>query len=91
MASLEGHTDSVFTLTALPDGSLVSGSTDKTLRIWKDAQCVSVLQGHAGTVSVLQWVLGCKCTVLVVSSWVYCDLVPFMRWKKGTIVNEGQF
>ena len=33
--------------------SLVSGSTDKTLRIWRDAACVSVLEGHKGTVSTL--------------------------------------
>ena len=32
--TLEGHTGSVFTLQVLPDGRIVSGSDDKTVKIW---------------------------------------------------------
>jgi len=35
VAILEGHMDCVLTLTALPDGQLVSGSLDKTIRLWR--------------------------------------------------------
>ena len=31
---LSGHTDRVFCLQALPDGRIVSGSADNTIRIW---------------------------------------------------------
>ena len=33
--TLEGHTESVFILQVLPDGTIVSGSGDKTIKIWK--------------------------------------------------------
>ena len=32
--TLEGHSDSVWSLALLPDGNLVSGSIDQTIRIW---------------------------------------------------------
>ena len=33
---IEGHTGPVNTLQVLPDGRIVSGSDDKTIRIWED-------------------------------------------------------
>ena len=52
-----GHTDvlsSILQLT-LPDGRIVSGSGDKTLRIWNPSSglCETVLQGHTSYVSSL--------------------------------------
>ncbi len=31
---LKGHTDRVRSLAVLPDGRIVSGASDKTLRVW---------------------------------------------------------
>jgi len=53
---LTGHTDSVLAIKLLPDGRLVSGSSDKTLRIWtlKVPQAEVVLRGHEATVRCLE-------------------------------------
>lgn len=53
---LEGHTDDVRALAVLPDGQIVSGSCDKTIRIWaslghgKEEIC---LKGHTSHVYAL--------------------------------------
>ncbi len=55
LAQLEGHTDDVRSLAALPQGLLASGSDDKTVRVWNVAvrTCVAELQGHTGEVCAL--------------------------------------
>lgn len=55
---LQGHTSSVTCLAESPDGSIVSGSHDNTVRVWKmgaDSQwgCQVVLQGHTSNVTCL--------------------------------------
>ena len=56
--TLAGHTNYVSCLQALPDGRIVSGSGDYTLRIWsrnKDGQWESEqLRGHTSSVRCLQ-------------------------------------
>ncbi len=54
VATLQGHTHWIRCVTLLPDGRFVSGSFDKTLKIWDPskepgAQCVATLRGHTGT------------------------------------------
>ncbi|PWN27737.1 PFU-domain-containing protein [Jaminaea rosea] len=45
--TLVGHEDNVSTLDVGPGGSyVVSGSWDKTARVWKNWQCVATLKGH---------------------------------------------
>ncbi|KAG0370161.1 WD40-repeat-containing domain protein [Gamsiella multidivaricata] len=44
--TLVGHTDNVCSLYADTDGHIVSGSWDKTAKIWRNWQCVHTLQGH---------------------------------------------
>ena len=51
VATLREHTDWISCVTLLPDGRFVSGSYDKTLKIWDPsmapgAQCVATLWGH---------------------------------------------
>lgn len=48
-----GHTDDVLCLTVIANGSLVSGSKDRTIRVWKDTECKHVLTGHSGWVTAL--------------------------------------
>jgi WD40 repeat protein len=53
---LKGHTDSVSVLAITPDGkTLVSGSRDRTVRLWDVATGVEkkVLKGHADTLKAL--------------------------------------
>jgi len=54
---LEGHTNTVFTLQALPDGRIVSGSCDNSIRIWSkqgNEWTSETLEGHTSTVYTLQ-------------------------------------
>jgi WD40 repeat protein len=48
--TLAGHTSEVHALTVLPDGKLVSGSDDTTVRVWDVAtgECVSTFQHSKG-------------------------------------------
>ncbi|TFK54682.1 phospholipase A-2-activating protein [Heliocybe sulcata] len=48
--SLIGHSDNVCTLHALADGTVISGSWDKTAKVWKDFQLAYDLKGHAHSV-----------------------------------------
>jgi WD40 repeat protein len=53
--TLEGHTKSVMALAALPNGQLVSGSSDSSIKIWDVATGAEVrtLEGHTGYVLAL--------------------------------------
>jgi phospholipase A-2-activating protein len=45
--TLLGHEDNISTLDVGPGGAyIVSGSWDKTARIWKGWECVATLKGH---------------------------------------------
>jgi len=52
---LHGHIHSVNTLALLPDGRLISGSLDKTIKLWdlKSQTCVATLTGHGKSVEAL--------------------------------------
>lgn len=43
---LEGHSENVCTITACHDGKILSGSWDKTGRVWLNQKCIFVLSGH---------------------------------------------
>ena len=58
VATLRGHTDWINCITLLPDGRFVSGSDDRTLKIWDPskepgAQCVATLRGHTGGINCI--------------------------------------
>ena len=51
---LEGHSKSVYSVAVSPDGRhIVSGSDDKTLRVWEleTGRCLHTLQGHTESVN----------------------------------------
>ncbi|KDN35239.1 WD40 repeat-like protein, partial [Tilletiaria anomala UBC 951] len=49
--TLLGHEENICSLDAGPGGSyIVSGSWDKTAKVWKDWKCVATLKGHAHAV-----------------------------------------
>lgn len=55
LARFEDHADRVLALAVLADGRLVSGSADKTIRIWDPIAGVELarLEGHEGAVTAL--------------------------------------
>ncbi len=58
-AVLSGHGGGVWSVRTSPDGrAIISGSSDKTVKIWEagTGQCVRTLKGHAG------WVLSVSCS-----------------------------
>lgn len=51
---LEGHTDWIRTLVALPQGGLASGSHDGTIRVWTDdGELLGTINSHGGCVTAL--------------------------------------
>eukprot|EP01133_Synstelium_polycarpum_P005625 gene5625-6489_t len=47
---LLGHTDTISCLSSTIDGLILSGSWDKTVRIWENGECVAVLEKHQAAV-----------------------------------------
>jgi WD40 repeat protein len=50
---LRGHTGYVFSLLARRDGTIASGSRDRSIRIWRDGAEIACLRGHDASVSAL--------------------------------------
>jgi WD40 repeat protein len=48
LMKLNGHTSTVNSLAVLPDGTLASASTDKTIKIWNTVKGIEIrtLYGH---------------------------------------------
>jgi hypothetical protein len=78
-AVLSGHGDAVYALAALPRGRLLSGSADRTLRLWapvpaaapggvRALACTAVLEGHVDFVLALA-LLGAPPCAAVSASW----------------------
>ena len=51
--TLRGHTDAILTLITMNEDILVSGSLDKTIKIWKNYQVAYTLNGHSDFVWTL--------------------------------------
>lgn len=43
IGELEGHTAYIYSLAILPNGDLVSSSEDRTVKIWRDGQCIQTI------------------------------------------------
>ena len=50
-ATLTGHTDAVISVAWSTDGTLASGSGDKTIKLWKSETNTATLTGHTACVS----------------------------------------
>ena len=86
-----GHTASVQSVSWSPDGrSALSGSLDKTVRLWEvqTGRCERVLEGHTGPVNSVSWnQIKCRCMATdaadlqqVIAAWALLP-APF----RGTI------
>jgi len=53
--TLTGHTNSVWSLAVLPDGSLASVSDDKTIKIWDTIKGIEIktLTGHTSLLLIV--------------------------------------
>ncbi|SMY23115.1 unnamed protein product [Zymoseptoria tritici ST99CH_1A5] len=43
VAALEGHTAYIYDLAILPNGDIASSSEDRTVRLWRDGQCIQTI------------------------------------------------
>jgi WD40 repeat protein len=55
LKQLTGHTNYVSTLETLPNYDLISGGTDRTIRVWRypDYNCITTLRGHTSGILCL--------------------------------------
>jgi phospholipase A-2-activating protein len=47
---LEGHGGAVLAVLVLPSGDILSGSGDKTVKLWSHGKCVRTFAGHGDSV-----------------------------------------
>lgn len=43
MGELHGHTEYIYALDILPSGDIVSSGEDRTVRIWRNAECIQTI------------------------------------------------
>lgn len=43
VAALEGHTAYIYSLAILPNGDIVSSSEDRTVKIWRNSECIQTI------------------------------------------------
>ncbi|KAG8859365.1 hypothetical protein FRB96_004580 [Tulasnella sp. 330] len=55
MHTLSGHTSFVYSLTALPSGDIVSSGEDRSVRVWRDGECLQTIVHPAISV----WTVSC--------------------------------
>lgn len=85
LMSLDGHEGGVWALAASND-TLVSGSTDRTVRIWdlSTARCTHVFGGHTSTV---------RCLAIVKPEWMDIEgdggVISREKWPKRPLIVTG--
>lgn len=82
LQSLEGHEGGVWAL-AVHGNLLVSGSTDRTARVWdlQDGRCLHVFGGHTSTV---------RCVAIIKPEWIiHPQTGKREKWPKSTVIVTG--
>ena len=46
VVTLAGHTESVLGVAATPDGRIITGSYDNTIKLWRDGACERTIEAH---------------------------------------------
>ena len=50
---LLGHQGAVWTVLVLPNGNFLTGSADRSIKMWKNDKCIKTLTGHTDAVRAL--------------------------------------
>lgn len=50
---MTGHESSILCLLVIKDNYILSGSGDKTMRLWKDGKCQNVFHGHTDSIRAM--------------------------------------
>jgi WD40 repeat protein/serine/threonine protein kinase/tetratricopeptide (TPR) repeat protein len=90
-ATLQGHTNLVWSLAFSPDGTmLATGSQDKTVRLWDlaDGMAVATLQGHDWPILSVAWSPDGK-TVVSASTWAIGAKVWDVASRKERFMLQG--
>ena len=53
VVTLAGHTEAVQCVAVVPDGRVVTGSDDRTVKVWRDGTCERTIQAHGDEVSAV--------------------------------------
>jgi WD40 repeat protein len=53
VVTLAGHVCEVNGLAAVPDGRIITGSGDYTVKVWRDGTCERTIQAHTGWVTAV--------------------------------------
>ena len=46
IVTLAGHSDDVLAVAAAPDGSVITGADDSTVKVWRDGVCECTIEAH---------------------------------------------
>jgi WD40 repeat protein len=53
VVTLAGHTNYVRCVAVVPDGRVITGSADRTVKVWRDGACERTIQAHADSVRAM--------------------------------------
>ena len=53
VVTLSGHTRAVWCVTAAPDGRVITGSWDETVKVWRDGACERTIQAHTRRINAV--------------------------------------
>ena len=53
VVTLAGHADTVHGAAATPDGRIITGAYDNSIRVWRDGVCERTIQGHSHWVTAV--------------------------------------